>query len=123
MPQGKGFIKGADVYRSDDGGKTLAADEPARRGDDELRLNNNSGTYGWVFGQIRVDPKTEDTIWIMGVPLSKSTDGGKTFRPSAACTAIITGCGSTRPTPTSSTTPTTAASTRRPTAARPGASR
>ena len=78
MPQGKGFIKGADVYRSDDGGKswrqTSRYDEATTN-----RLNNNSGTYGWVFGQIRVDPTTEDTIWIMGVPLSKSTDGGKTF--------------------------------------------
>ena len=78
MPQGQGFIKGADVYRSDDGGKswrqTSRFDEATTN-----RLNNNSGTYGWVFGQIRVDPTTEDTIWIMGVPLSKSTDGGKTF--------------------------------------------
>ena len=78
MPQGQGFIKGADVYRSDDGGKswrqTSRYDEATTN-----RLNNNSGTYGWVFGQIRVDPTTEDTIWIMGVPLSKSTDGGKTF--------------------------------------------
>ena len=41
--------------------------------------NSQSGTYGWVFGQIRVDPKNPDTIWILGVPLSKSTDGGRTF--------------------------------------------
>jgi photosystem II stability/assembly factor-like uncharacterized protein len=78
MPQGKGFIKGADVYRTDDAGKTWRQtsrfDEPSTN-----RLNNHSGTYGWVFGQIRVDPTDVNTIWIMGVPLSKSTDGGKTF--------------------------------------------
>jgi hypothetical protein len=41
--------------------------------------NNQSGTYGWVFGQIRIDPHESETIYILGVPLSRSTDGGKTF--------------------------------------------
>ena len=29
-------------------------------------LDNHSGTYGWVFGQIRVDPKDENTIYTHG---------------------------------------------------------
>jgi photosystem II stability/assembly factor-like uncharacterized protein len=33
-----------------------------------------------VFGQIRVDPNDPERIFILGVPLSVSTDGGKTFR-------------------------------------------
>jgi hypothetical protein len=43
-------------------------------------MEGHAGTYGWVFGQIRVDPNDENTVYIMGVPLSVSNDGGKTFR-------------------------------------------
>jgi photosystem II stability/assembly factor-like uncharacterized protein len=80
MPEGKGFIKGADVYRSDDGGKTwrqTSRQDPAMI---EYLNNQQSGTYGWVFGQIRVDPNDENRVFILGVPLSLSTDGGRTFR-------------------------------------------
>ena len=42
-------------------------------------MENHSATYGWVFGQIRVDPKDENTIYTMGIQLNQSTDGGKTF--------------------------------------------
>jgi len=79
MPEGQGFIKGADVYRSDDAGKSW---RQTSRQDEAMvnYLNNNqSGTYGWVFGQIRIDPASPDTVYILGVPLSKSTDGGRTF--------------------------------------------
>ena len=44
-------------------------------------MERHSGTYGWVFGQIRVDPNDENTVYTMGVPLSVSNDGGKTFQP------------------------------------------
>jgi photosystem II stability/assembly factor-like uncharacterized protein len=74
-----GIIKGATVYRTEDKGEhwTLVAPTTA-----ELKsyLERHSGTYGWVFGQIRVDPNDENTVYIMGVPLSVSTDGGRTFR-------------------------------------------
>jgi photosystem II stability/assembly factor-like uncharacterized protein len=78
MPEGAGFIKGADVYRSDDAGKTW---RQTSRFDEETTeyLERHSGTYGWVFGQIRVDPTNHEKIYIMGVPLSVSTDGGRTF--------------------------------------------
>jgi photosystem II stability/assembly factor-like uncharacterized protein len=45
--------------------------------------NNQSGTYGWVFGQIRIDPSNPETVYILGVPLSKSTDGGRRFSETA----------------------------------------
>ena len=67
-------IKGAEVYRSDDKAETWRKVSP-----DNRLLEGLSGTYGWVFGQIRVDPNDENTVYIMGVPLAKSTDGGKTF--------------------------------------------
>lgn len=68
-------IKGAEVYRSDDRGETwrLASE-------DSRLMKRLFATYGWVFGQIRVDPNDVDTVYIMGVPLLKSTDGGKTFQ-------------------------------------------
>jgi len=43
-------------------------------------MDRFGGTYGWVFGQIRVDPSNAETIYIMGLGLSKSTDGGKTYQ-------------------------------------------
>ncbi len=74
-----GFIKGSTVYRSDDGGanwRQMSGLTPEMK----QYMERHAGTYGWVFGQIRVDPNDENTIYIMGVPLSVSNDGGKTFR-------------------------------------------
>ncbi|MCJ7582041.1 MAG: hypothetical protein MUP98_16135 [Candidatus Aminicenantes bacterium] len=73
------IIKGATVYRSDDKGENWKQVS----GLTETLLQymmGHSGTFGWVFGQIRVDPNDPDRIYIMGVPLSVSTDGGKTFQ-------------------------------------------
>ena len=94
-----GSIKGAEIYRSDDKGKTWrkvsepdppmpertpgaagqrpAGMQPATR----TRMESASGTYGWVFGQVRVDPNDENTVYFMGLGLNRSTDGGKTFTP------------------------------------------
>lgn len=68
-------IKGAEVYRSADKGETWQKVSPS----DEF-MERFCGTYGWVFGQIRVDPNDENTIYILGLPIGKSTDGGKTFQ-------------------------------------------
>ncbi|MGE5835579.1 MAG: WD40/YVTN/BNR-like repeat-containing protein [Acidobacteriota bacterium] len=78
MPAGKGFIKGADIYRTDDGGKTWRQTSRKTQATIDY-LNGHSGTYGWVFGQIRVDPKDEKTIYTMGLGLNVSRDGGQTF--------------------------------------------
>jgi photosystem II stability/assembly factor-like uncharacterized protein len=66
---------GAEVYRSDDKGETWRKVSPS-----DPRMEQFSGTYGWVFGQIRVDPNDENTVYIMGLSLAKSTDGGKSFK-------------------------------------------
>ncbi len=71
-PLGRGII-GAEVYRSDDAGASWRKVSPPG-------MDRFGGTYGWVFGQIRVDPGTPETIYIMGLGLSKSTDGGKTYQ-------------------------------------------
>lgn len=79
MPEGQGFIKGADVYRSDDGGKSWR--QTSRQDPAMVNYLNDtqSGTYGWVFGQVRVDPTDPAIVYILGVPLSRSADGGRTF--------------------------------------------
>lgn len=63
---------GSEVYRSDDRGESWKKVSPD--------MDGWGGTYGWVFGQIRVDPNDEDTIYIMALGLSKSTDGGKSYQ-------------------------------------------
>ncbi len=67
-------IKAAEVYRTDDGGTSWK-----KVSDSNQFMTNHSGTYGWVFGQIRVDPTNENTIYTLGLGLNVSTDGGKTF--------------------------------------------
>ena len=69
-------IKGAEVYRSDDHGESWNKVSESSR-----TMSRLFSTYGWVFGQIRVDPNDENTSYIKGVPLLKSIDGGKTYKP------------------------------------------
>jgi photosystem II stability/assembly factor-like uncharacterized protein len=73
-----GYIKGATVYRSNDAGATWVQTSGLTP-QQKTFMERHSGTYGWVFGQIRVDPNDPETSYIMGVPFSASTDGGKTF--------------------------------------------
>lgn len=75
----KDIIKGATVYRSDDSGDSWMQ-VSGQTEDMEKFMKRHSGTYGWVFGQIRVDPKDPETIWTLGLWLNKSVDGGKTFK-------------------------------------------
>ena len=79
MQEGRGFIKGADVYRSDDAGKTWRQTSRQDQKMIDYLNDSQSGTYGWVFGQIRVDPNNDQRVFILGVPLSVSEDGGRTF--------------------------------------------
>jgi len=68
-------IKGAEIYRSDDAGATWR-----KVSESNAYMERLAGTYGWVFGQIRVDPTDEDTVYVMGLDLNVSKDGGKTFQ-------------------------------------------
>lgn len=72
----KDVIKGAEVYRSNDSGETWEKVSKSNRTMERL-----FSTYGWVFSQIRVDPNDEDTTYIMGVALLKSTNGGVDYKP------------------------------------------
>lgn len=71
-------IIGAEVYRSTDKGESW-----------KLMSEHNdfmeyfSGTYGWVFSQIRVSPKDANKVYLMGLDVASSPDGGKTWMPMA----------------------------------------
>ena len=49
-------------------------------------------SYGYYFGEITVDPSNENIIYVMGVPLLKSSDGGKTFNISIKKTFMLMPC-------------------------------
>ncbi|MCP4632405.1 MAG: hypothetical protein GY855_05725, partial [candidate division Zixibacteria bacterium] len=42
-------------------------------------LNGMFSTFGWYFGQIRVAPGNPDIVYVLGVPLYMSNDGGNTY--------------------------------------------
>lgn len=65
-------IKGAEVYRSDDGGVTWKKTHMDY-------MDNMFFTYGYVFARIWVSPQNPDKVVTIGVPLIMSTDGGKTW--------------------------------------------
>ncbi|MGB4959926.1 MAG: glycosyl hydrolase, partial [Saprospiraceae bacterium] len=65
-------ILGAEVYLSTDGGKKWSKTH-------EGYIDDLYYTYGYYFGQIRVQPNQPDKLYIYGVPIIKSEDGGKTW--------------------------------------------
>lgn len=77
--QKQDVIKGAVVYRTDNGGATWKQVSGLTE-ETKVYMERHSGTYGWVFGQIRVDPKDENTIFTLGIELHMSVDGGATFK-------------------------------------------
>lgn len=69
-------IEGAQVYRSEDGGKSW-------KKINSYELSNLIYTYGYYFGEITVSPSDPNELYITGVPLLKSEDGGKTWKAMA----------------------------------------
>jgi len=65
-------IVGLQVWRSDDAGGSwkMTHDGP---------LDQVVYSYGYYFGEIRVSPKDADQVYVLGVPMVKSDDGGKTW--------------------------------------------
>ncbi len=60
------------VFKTTDGGQSWT-----RTNDNALYGMNSS--FGWYFGQIRVDPTNPDRVFVMGVSLFKSENGGSSW--------------------------------------------
>jgi photosystem II stability/assembly factor-like uncharacterized protein len=65
-------VVGAEVFKTTNGGKTWKKTH-------EDHLDGLYSSYGYYFGEIRVDLQDENAIYVLGVPILKSKDGGKTF--------------------------------------------
>ncbi|MDB4009709.1 glycosyl hydrolase [Polaribacter sp.] len=65
-------VIGAEVFKTTNGGKSWKKTH-------ENFLDGVYSSYGYYFGEIRVDLQDENGIYVMGVPIIKSKDGGKTF--------------------------------------------
>jgi photosystem II stability/assembly factor-like uncharacterized protein len=66
-------VIGAEVYKSTNGGKTW---KKTHKG----YLDGVYSSYGYYFGIMGVSQLDQNKIYIGGVPLLKSNDGGKTFK-------------------------------------------
>ena len=65
-------VIGAEVYKSVDGGKSW------KKTHDDY-LDGVYSSYGYYFGTVGVNTSNPDKLYVGGVPLIKSDDGGKTF--------------------------------------------
>ena len=65
-------IVGPELYVSENGGITWKRTHTGR-------LDNVVFSYGYYFGQVRVDPKDDRHVYLLGMPMIESRDGGQTF--------------------------------------------
>ncbi|MGB5554469.1 MAG: glycosyl hydrolase, partial [Flavobacteriaceae bacterium] len=65
-------VVGAEVFRSDDAGKTWKKQNVDY-------IDDLFYSYGYVFAQVRVDATNKDKIYLLGVPIIKSEDAGETY--------------------------------------------
>ena len=65
-------VIGAEVFKTTNGGTSW------KKTHDNF-LDGVYSSYGYYFGEIRVDLQDENGIYVLGVPIIKSKDGGKTF--------------------------------------------
>lgn len=67
----RGFFSSA--WRSNDGGSNWSL-LPF-----DSNLASSQSSFGWWFARIWVDPADAEHVFVAGVPLAESTDGGQTF--------------------------------------------
>lgn len=61
-----------NVFRSDDLGESWNSTS-------DWALQGMNSSFGWYFGQVRVDPVDEDQIYLMGVEMWGSSNGGDNY--------------------------------------------
>ncbi len=66
-------VFGAEVYVSTDQGISFKKTHDGY-------LDDVYSSYGYYFGQIRVQPNNPNKVYIYGVPIIRSDDGGKTWK-------------------------------------------
>jgi len=66
-------VTGLEIYRSDNEGATW---QKTHKG----YLEDVYYSYGYYFGQVRVAPDNPQKVYVYGVPVLRSEDGGKTFK-------------------------------------------
>jgi photosystem II stability/assembly factor-like uncharacterized protein len=73
-------IKGTEIYRSNDKGAswTLVSGQ-TQDAEQRAFVRAIGASYAWVFGNIRVDPTDENTVYTLALGMSVSRDGGKTW--------------------------------------------
>jgi photosystem II stability/assembly factor-like uncharacterized protein len=62
----------ASVFKTMDGGEFWQQTNDGT-------LSGLNSTFGWYFGQIRVDPLNDNRIWVLGVDLYRSDNGGNSY--------------------------------------------
>lgn len=65
-------VIGAEVFKTTNGGKSWKKTHTGN-------IDGLYSSYGYYFGEIRVDLQDENKIYVLGVPILKSKDGGRTF--------------------------------------------
>lgn len=65
-------VEGAEVFVTNNGGKNWSKTHDGF-------IDGLYFSYGYYFGEIRVDPQNKNAVYILGVPILKSKDGGKSF--------------------------------------------
>ena len=66
-------VIGAELYRSDDQGETWTKTH-------EGYFDGLYYSYGYYFGVIQTNPENPEQVYVAGVPILRSDDGGKTFK-------------------------------------------
>src|SRR5262249_9541772 len=66
--QGKDGFEYGGIYRSDDGGETW----------NRINSVNPRPMY---FSQVRVDPSNDQHLYVLGVSMYRSSNGGRSFKP------------------------------------------
>lgn len=65
-------VIGAEVFKTTNGGKSWKRTH-------EGYIDGLYFSYGYYFGEVRVDPQDVNAIYVLGVPILKSKDGGKSI--------------------------------------------